>query len=246
MVKVDEIAAGVYRLSVFVPEFTLQFNHFLVKDDQPLLYHAGFRSMFPLLREAVARILDPASLRWVAFSHFESDECGGLNHWLEIAPEAEPLCSLTGALVSVNDFANRPARGLSDGELISTGSHAFRFCSTVHLPHGWDAGLLFDESTRTLLCSDLLHQTGDPEPLTRAGIVERSQQAMREYQAGPLADYVPYTPLTAKIIDRLAGLQPRTLAVMHGSSFEGDGEAVLREFGSVLRQVFGERAAGAR
>jgi flavorubredoxin len=246
MVKIDEIAAGVHRMSVFVPEFDLQFNHFLVKDEQPLLFHAGYRGMFPMLHEAVARILDPASIRWVAFSHFESDECGGLNRWLEVAPQAEPLCSQIGALVSVNDFADRPPRGLADGDQITTGSHTFRFCSTSHLPHGWDAGLLFDETTRTLLCSDLLHQSGNPESLVRSGVVERSKQTMREYQAGPLAGYLPYTPLTDRIIDRLAGLRPQTLAVMHGSSFEGDGEAVLREFGSALREVFGERAAGAR
>jgi len=246
MVKIDEIAADVYRLSLFVPEFNLQFNHFLVKDEEPLLFHTGLRRIFPELKEAVSRILNPASIRWIGFSHFESDKCGALNRWLEIAPRAEPLCSQVGALVSVNDFSDRPAPGLTEGERISTGKHTYRFCSTVHLPHGWDAGLLFDETTRTLLCSDLLHQGGEPEPLVRSGIVERSKETMREYQAGPLADYLPYTPLTARIIERLAELQPRTLAVMHGSSFEGDGGAALREFGSALREVFGEKAAAAR
>ncbi len=239
MIKVDEIAPDVYRISVYVPEFQLQFNHFLVKDDEPLLFHTGLRSMFPAVLEAVAKVTDPRGIRWVSFSHFESDECGALNHWLEAAPRAEPLCSLTGALVSVNDFSVRPARGLSHGEIVETGRHRFRFCSTAHIPHGWDAGLLFDETTQTLLCSDLFHHTGDVEPLTRDDVVARSKQTMREMQAGPLANYLPYTPQTGRVIEELAALEPRTLAIMHGSSFEGDGARAVRDLGVALREVFG-------
>ena len=163
---VTEIGPNLYRLSIYAPDFDLQFNHFLVDDDEPLLYHAGLKGMFAPLRDAVATVIDPARLRWVGFSHFESDECGGLNEWLDLAPEAQPVCSDLGAMVSVNDFSARPARGLADGETLSTGTHRFRMCRTPHLPHGWDASVLFEETHKTLLCSDLFHQVGDVEPLT--------------------------------------------------------------------------------
>lgn len=239
MVKADEISADVYRLSIYVPPFNLQFNHFLVKDDEPLLFHAGLKSFFPELKEAVSRVIEPTRLRWIAFSHFESDECGALNHWLEAAPAAQAACSLTGALVSVNDFAIREARGLADGEVLPTGKRRFRFCSTAHVPHGWDAGLLFEETDRTLLCSDLCHHAGDVEPLTAQDVVGRSGQTMREMQASPLANYLPYTPLTQSVLDKLAALGPRTLAVMHGSSFTGDGAKSLRDLAGLFKETFG-------
>jgi flavorubredoxin len=229
----------VYRLSLYVREFDLQFNHFLVRDEEPLLYHTGYRAFFPDLREAARRILDPAEIRWIGFSHFESDECGALNHWLEAAPAAQAVCSVVGALVSVNDFAIRPPRGMADGEIFSTGKLRFRFCATAHLPHGWDAGLLFEETDKTLLSSDLFHHVGDVEPLTESDIVSRSRDAMREYQKGPLANYVPYTPLTGRILGNLAALQPATLATMHGSSFRGDGARAIRDLAVALRETFG-------
>ncbi len=240
MPTVTEIAPATFRISIYVPEFNLQFNHFLVKDDEPLLFHAGLRQMFPQVREAVASLIDPARIRWISFSHFESDECGALNHWLEIAPNAEPVCSMVGALVSVNDFANRPARGLSEGESFSTGRYHYRFCSTAHLPHGWDAGLLFEETQKTLLCSDLFHHEGDVEPLTESDVVGRSHEAMRAYQKGPLANYVPYTPHTGRILNSLAELNPKTLAIMHGSSFSGDGTRALRDLAVALKETFGQ------
>jgi len=239
MTKVTEIAPDLFRISIFVPEFNMQFNHFLIRDDEPLLFHTGLKAMFPAVREAVATVLDPARIRWIGFSHFESDECGSLNHWLEVAPQAEPVCSLIGALVSVNDFAIRPARGLTEGETLATGKYRYRFCSTAHLPHGWDAGLLFEETTRTLLCSDLFHHLGDVAPLTESDIVGPSHAAMREFQQGPLAGYVPYTHQTGQILERLAGLEPKTLAVMHGSSFSGEGGKALRDLNGALRESFG-------
>jgi len=239
MAKVTEIAPDLYRISVYAAWANLQFNHFLVKDDEPMLFHTGLRGMFQEIREAVATIIDPARLRSIGFSHFEADECGALTEWLSVAPHAEVVCSDLGALVSVNDFIGRPARGLEDGGTFSTGKYRFRFCRTPHLPHGWDAGVLFEETRKTLLCSDLFHQAGDVEPLTESDVVGRSRQAMLEYQAGILADYVPYTPLTSRNLRKLADLKPEILAIMHGSSFRGNGEQALRDLDVAIREVFG-------
>ncbi|MGH9627100.1 MAG: MBL fold metallo-hydrolase [Bryobacteraceae bacterium] len=241
MTNVTEVAPDVYRISVFVPEIRLQFNHFLVRDDQPLLFHTGLRGMFPLLREAVARVIDPAAIRHIGFSHFESDECGALNSWLEIAPNAEPVCGLVGAIVSVNDFSTRPARSLTGDDIVSTGKYRFRFLHTPHVPHGWDAGLLFEETQRTLFCSDLFHQWGEREPLTRDSRIDRCREALIESEAGPFAGYVPYTHHTGRILEEVARFQPRTLAAMHGSSFEGDGAQALRELAIVMRDVLGPK-----
>jgi len=239
MTHVTEVAPDVHRISVYMPEFDLQFNHFLVNDDEPLLFHTGLRKMFPEVREAVASLIDPSRIRWIGFSHFESDECGALNQWLELAPSAQAACSLVGTIVSVDDYAIRPSRGLSDGDVLATGKYRFRFCSTKHLPHGWDAGLLFEETQRTLLCSDLFHHAGDGEPVTSSDVLGRSKATILEYQKGPLADYVPYTPTTAGILKKLAGLKPKTLAVMHGSSFTGNGEQALLDLATVFREAFG-------
>ena len=209
MAGVTEIAPDVYRISIYATWANLQFNHFLVKDDEPLLFHTGLRGMFPDVREAVSKLIDPSRLRVISFSHFESDECGALQEWLAVAPRTEVVCSDLGAMVSVNDFIGRPARGLADGDTFSTGKYRFRFCRTPHLPHGWDAGVLFEETEQTLLCSDLFHQNGDVEPLT------------------------------AQNLTKLAELKPRTLAVMHGSSFRGDGAGALRDLNVAFREVFG-------
>jgi flavorubredoxin len=240
--KIDEIAPDVFRLSLYVPDFNLQFNHFLVRDEAPLLYHTGMRRMFPALREAVARLLDPATLRWVGFSHFEVDECGALNEWLAVAPHAQAVCSVVGSLVNMADFASRPARGLTSDDVLETGRHRFRFRSTPHLPHGWDAGVLFEETRRTLFCSDLFHHDGDVEPVTEADLLGRVRQALRHYQAGPLMDYLPFTSRTQGLLEQLATWQPRTLATMHGSTFIGDGARALRDLGTVMREVLGDHA----
>jgi flavorubredoxin len=235
-----EIAPDVFRLSLYVPEFNLQFNHFLVRDDEPLLYHTGMRKMFPQVRDAVAKFIDPAKLRWIGFSHFEVDECGSLNDWLAIAPQAQAVCSVVGALVNMGDFAVRPARGLTADEVFSTGKYRFRFRSTPHLPHGWDAGVLFEETQRTLFCSDLFHHDGNVEPVTESDILGRVRKAITDYQAGPLMDYLPFTPKTEKILHKLAEWQPKTLATMHGSAFVGDGARALRDLGNVMRNVLGK------
>jgi flavorubredoxin len=195
--------------------------------------------LFPTVREAVATIIDPATIRWISFSHFEADECGALNEWLQIAPNAEPACSMVGALVSVNDFALRPAKGMIDGEILVTGKHRYRFAQTPHVPHCWEAGLLFDETTGTLLCSDLFHQNGNVEPSTTSDVVERARKTLIEYQAGPLANYMPYTKHTDGIMQGLAALNPRTIAPMHGSAFTGDGAQAVRDLAVVMREVLG-------
>jgi flavorubredoxin len=237
--RVDEIAPDIFRISTYAPEFNLQFNQFLVRDDQPLLFETGMKQMFPIVREAVSKVLDPSSLRYVTFSHFEPDECGSLNEWLTIAPQAEAVCSVVGAMVFVNDAAVRPARGLPQDAIIETGKHRFRFKSTPHLPHGWDAGVLFEETTRTLLCSDLLGHAGDVSPTTDADIVGRFYESTKAFQAGPLANYMPYTPHTEAQIRDLASLRPRICAPMHGSAFVGDGEKALLDMGVVMKELLG-------
>ena len=240
MATVTEIAPNVFRITVYAEPFDLQFNHFLVIDEEPLLHHAGMSGMFPDLRDAVSQLLDPSKLRWISFSHFEVDECGSLNNWLEIAPHAQAACSVVGALVNLNDFAIRPPRGLDRGEVLTTGQYRFRFQPTPHLPHGWDAGMLFEETQNILFCSDLFHQVGNVEPIIESDIVlERSRAAMIDYQGGPLMDYVPYTKNTKRLLHELADLKPETLAIMHGSSFTGNCGRLLRELDPVLKEMFG-------
>jgi flavorubredoxin len=239
MTQITEIAHDMYRISTFIPEVNLQFNQFLVKDDEPLLFHTGMKAMLPLVRDAVASLSDPSSIRWLGFSHFEADECGSLNEWLQTAPAAQPVCSLVGALVSINDFAIRPARGMTDGEVLSTGKYRFRFLHTPHVPHCWEAGLLFEETNGTLLCSDLFHQNGNVEPMTGSDLIERARKTLVDYQAGPFANYMPYTKHTDGILQGLADLKPRTIATMHGSTYAGDGERALRDLADVMREVLG-------
>jgi flavorubredoxin len=243
MARIDEIAPDLFRISVYAPSFDLQFNHFLVRDDEPLLFHTGMRRMFPEIRDAVARLIDVPSLRWISWSHFEVDECGALNEWLVAAPRAQAACSQVGAMVNLEDFASRPPRGLAPDDVLETGRHRYRYVPTPHLPHGWDAGVLFEETDRVLLCSDLFHQIGDREPLTSGDIVGRWDAAMATMQAHPvLMDYVPFTPKTRDRLETLAGLEPRLLAAMHGSSFSGDGAAALRAAGDMLERRLGAAA----
>jgi flavorubredoxin len=236
---VSEIAADVYRISTYAPDYGIQFNQFLVKDDEPFLMHTGFRTMFGATRDAVASVIDPATLRWIGFSHFESDECGALNEWLGAAPRAQAVSSFVGVAVNLNDFALRPARALADGEVLAIGRHRLRFLATPHVPHGWDAGLFFEETDRTLLCSDLFFHPGDPAPLTSADIAGAAHAAMLEGKSGPLANDMPYTPYTDATMQRLADLRPQTLALMHGASFSGDGARALRDLARVIREVLG-------
>ncbi len=237
MSPITEIAPDIYRISLFKSELNLQFNHFLVKDDEPLLFHTGYKASFAEFKEQLAKIMPPANLRWISFSHFESDECGALNHWLDAAPHALPACNFLGAILNVNDFATRPPRILQPEETLVTGKRRFRFCSTAHVPHGWDAGVLFDETSRTLFCSDLLFHPGDVEPVTSSDIVGRARQSLLDFNKSPFAYSVPYTPQTDAIFERLAALKPALLATMHGSSFSGDGAAALRAYALAVRET---------
>src|SRR3712207_1864662 len=174
---------------------------------------------------------------WIGFSHFEGDECGSLNEWLRIAPQAQAVCSIVGAATSVQDFAIRPPRAMQHDEVLATGRYRFRFRQTPHVPHCWDAGLLFEEVERTLLASDLFFHDGDVEPRTTSDIVGRTQRALAGFTSGPLAVPIPYTQDTERILHGLADLMPRTIATHHGSAFVGDGERALRDLRSEERRV---------
>lgn len=238
MTTINEIAPDVFRLSIYVPDVDMQFNHFLVRDEEPLLFHAGLKAMFPALHKAVATLINPATLRHIAWSHFESDECGALNNWLQLAPQAQPVCTLVGKLVSVDDFSIRPARGMTANDVLSTGKYRYRFYQSPHIPHGWDAGVLFEETRKTLFCSDLFHQFGDVAPVTSSDLIEPTRQAMQKMQQGPLAGYMPYTRQTQGVLRSLADLKPESLAVMHGSSYSGQGDRLLTSLAGVIKENF--------
>jgi flavorubredoxin len=238
MAQITEIAADVFRISIYVPSIDLQFNQFLVRDDEPLLYHTGMKGVFPAVRDAVATILPPETIRWIGFSHFEADECGALAEWQALAPFATAICTFVAKVVSVDDVvALRPARALAEAETLATGRRRFRLLQTPHVPHCWEASLLFEETDGTLFCSDLFHQGGDVEPVTTADVVDRFRQTLVEYQRGPLANYLPYTNRTEATLRRVAVLKPRTVAPMHGSAFAGDGERALLDLADVMRDV---------
>ncbi len=241
--KVTEIAPDVYRISAFHPAYGMQFNQFLINDEEPFLMHTGFKKSFSVTLEGVSSIIKPSKLRWIGFSHYESDECGALNEWLAIAPDAQAVCGFVGAMVSVNDFADRPARALNDGETFEIGRHRLRYLATPHVPHCWDAGLFFEERDRTLLCSDLFFHPGDPEPLTESDVVERAQASIISNLTGPMSKDMPYTPHTDSALQRLAALEPQTLALMHGSSFRGDGRGAIISLAEILRETIAKPEA---
>jgi flavorubredoxin len=224
--RISEIADGIYRLSTFVPDIAppagFTFNQFLVLGDEPLMFHTGLRKMFPLNRDALSRIITPERLRWIAFGHYEADECGAMNEWLAIAPQAQVAHGQTGCNVSLNDMADRAPRVLQDGETIDLGrGKRVRYLDTPHIPHGWDAGVMYEESTGTLLCGDLFTQLGNGPALTEGDVVGPA------IAAEDLFKYSCLNPSMGTTIRGLAKLVPRTLALMHGPSFSGDGAAAL-------------------
>lgn len=232
--RIDEIAAGIYRVCTPIPPnpelppgFT--FSQMLIAADEPLLFHTGPRRLFPLVREAVAKVLPPESLRYIGFSHVEADECGALAEWLELAPRAEPVCSQVAAMVFTRDATDRPVRALSDGEGLDLGSHRVTWFDAPHVPHGWDCGFLGEIGTRTLLCSDLFKQAGaEHDPVTERDILGPSE-AMRKRM-----DYFSHGKDTRRHLEKLAAFEPRLLACMHGSAYSGDGRALLLELAQAL------------
>ncbi|HEX6658499.1 MAG TPA: MBL fold metallo-hydrolase [Ilumatobacter sp.] len=216
---IDEIADGIYRIATFIPEVSPEgftFNQFLIAADEPLLFHTGMRGLFPLVAEAVATVLPVESLRWITFGHVEADESGAMNMWLAAAPNSSVAHGALGCDVSLNDLCDRPPRALAEGEVIDLGGKRVRQISTPHVPHGWEAQVLFEETTGTLLCGDLFSQVGAGKPLTTGDVVGPAIAAEEMFPASSLA------PQTATIMRGLGDLQPTTLAIMHGSSFTGD------------------------
>ena len=233
--SVTEIAAGIYRISTPVPPGVVPggftFNQFLIVDEQPLLFHTGMHSLFPVVREAVARVIDPAALRWLGFSHLEDAECGALPDWLAIAPDAQPVCSQVGATISLGSQSARPARGMADGEELVLGPNKrLRWLDAPHLPHNWECGYMFESSTRTLLAGDLFTQPGADVPALTESEVLSASEAMRLAMPASVAIDVH----ARAILNKLAATEPQTLALMHGSSYRGDGGKLLRAFGDAL------------
>ena len=230
--NLHEIAAGIFRINTPVqipggPEFN--FNQYLVAGDEALLFHTGPRRMFPLVAEAIGKRMPLEKLRYVAFSHFEADECGALNDFLAAAPQAVPVCSRVAAMVSVNDVADRPARALADGEVLDLGKHRLRWLDAPHVPHGWECGFMMELETRTLLCGDLFTQGGlGTTPVTDGDILGPSEEFRLQM------DYYAHMPATAATLERIAREAPQTLACMHGSAYRGDGAKLLRALADSL------------
>jgi flavorubredoxin len=233
--NVHEIADGIYRLSTVVPEVApggFTFNQYLITGDEPMLFHTGGRQLFPLVSDAVAKLIDVATLRWISFGHVESDECGSMNQWLAAAPAAEVTFNPLGVMVSLDDLADRPPVPLTEDQTLDLGGHAVRVIATPHVPHGWEAQVLFDETTRTLFCGDLFGQTGDRGAIVADDVVQPAMDAEDLFGGTSL------TANTAPTMRRLAALEPRTLALMHGPAYAGDGQQALLDLADAYEARF--------
>jgi flavorubredoxin len=233
--SVDEIADGIYRISTFVPQITpygFTFNQFLVAGEEPLLFHTGGRGLFGHVAEAVARVVPVESVRWIAFGHIESDECGSMNMWLAASPRAQVAHGALGCMVSLDDMCDRPPRPLADGEVIDLGGKRVRHIDTPHVPHGWEARVLYEETTGTLLCGDLFTHVGRGPALTTDDVLEPAMEAEAMFHQTALA------PSTAATLRGLGDLEPTTLALMHGSSFQGDGRSALYGLADRYERLF--------
>jgi flavorubredoxin len=222
---IHEIAPDIFRLSTHLDEVAppagFSFNQFLIRGDEPFLFHTGMRQLFPLVSEAVSKLIAISDLRWISFAHVEADECGAMNQFLAAAPHAEVVHGGLAVNISLNDLADRPPRSMADDEVLDIGGHRLRFLPTPHVPHNWESGLWFDDSTRTLLAGDLFTQVGNSGPVTTDDMIEASLAAEQIFHSTSLG------PNVAPTLHRLAAMQPTTLATMHGPSFEGDGAAQL-------------------
>jgi flavorubredoxin len=237
---VDQIADHIFRISTCVPELApggFTFNQFLIEAEEPLLYHTGMRALFPAVREAVDRVMPVERLRWIAFAHLEADECGAVNEFLDVAPLAQVAHGMLGCMLSLNDQVNRPPRALQEGEVLDLGGAALARrvleISTPHVPHNWESHMFFEEETGTLFSGDLLTQVGDGAAITGDDLLDAAIAAEEMFHQTSLGPAVPAT------YRRLADLQPQRLAIMHGSSYEGDCAALLRSMAEVYEQRFG-------
>lgn len=230
---IDEVAAGIYRINTPLPIDAIpggfNISQYLIVDEEPMIFHAGFRRWFPFVSEAVSKVIPLDRIRHVGYSHFEGDESGAVNEFLAAAPLAVPFASQIGLMTSLNDHANREGRGLADGETFSTGQKVWQWIETPHVPHGWDCGVLFDQTTKTLLCGDLFTQPGTTTPPVTESEILTASEAMRK----PM-DYYAHSTRTLQILERLASLNPTTLACQHGSAYLGDGAALLRTLAAIL------------
>lgn len=225
-----EVADGIFRISTFVPDAGMAFNQILVRADEPLLFHTGMPALFPAVADAVEAVLPVSSLRWIGFGHVEADECGTMNQWLDAAPDAQVAFGALGCAVSVNHLADRPPRPLGDGEVIDLGGKRVRWIATPHVPHGWEAGVLFEETTSTLLCGDLFTHVGDGPAVRTDSPMEQTITAEDMY------GYSSLTPATVPTVERLAALAPTALALMHGPTYQGDGASWLGELATDYRR----------
>ena len=231
---IDEINDGIFRISTWVPDVTpvgFTFNQFLVAGDEPLLFHTGPRGMFPLVAEAMAKVVPVESLRWITFGHVEADECGAMNIWLAAAPDSQVTYGGLGCMVSLNDLCDRAPRPLADGEVLDIGGKRLRQIPTPHVPHGWEAQVLFEETTGTLLCGDLFTHTGAGPALTSDDIVEPAVAAEQIFRASSMA------PHTAATMRSLGDLNPTTLALMHGPSYSGDGKRAFYDLAAAYEEL---------
>ena len=230
--SIDKIAQDTYRINIAMPDMIpggFSFNQYLVVDEKPLLFHTGPKKLFPLIRQQIESVLPLADLRYIAFSHVESDECGSLAEFLRAAPQARPVCSDVAAMVSVNDMVEVDVLGMKDGDSLSLGTHQLIWQSTPHLPHGWECGYLFDATTRTLFCGDLFTQPG----IGALAVTDKDILAPSESFRAQM-DYFAHSPDTPELLEKLASLQPELLACMHGSAWSGDGAGLLRELSATL------------
>jgi flavorubredoxin len=233
LASITEIAPRLHRISVAMPPALIpggfSFNQYLLVDEQSLLFHTGPRKLFPLVRAQIEKVLPLDQLDYIAFSHVEADECGSLPEFLSAAPKARPVCSDIAAMVQIRDLVDVDPIGLADGQAVEVGRHKLVWQSAPHLPHGWECGYLFDETTGTLFCGDLFTQPGTGE---RALVEDDIVEASEAFRAR--LDYFSHSVRTPALIGKMAGLRPELLACMHGSAWAGDGAAHLRKLGASL------------
>lgn len=240
---IDEVADGIYRINTPLRTDAIpggfNLSQYLIDDDEPMIFHTGWRRWFPFVSEAVAKVIPLDRIRHVGYSHFEGDESGAMNEFLAAAPNATPFASNVSVMTSLNDFADREGRGMADGQTFSTGRKQWQWIDTPHVPHGWDCGVLFDHTTNTLLCGDLFTQPGAETPAVTDSEILTASEAMRK----PM-DYFAHSTRTVSILERLAALGPTTLACQHGSAYKGDGGALLRELAAILDKEFRAELGG--